>query len=418
LMLVMKILIVTQYFWPESFRVNDLAFALRDKGHQVTVLTGIPNYPAGRFYPGYGIFQQVRQIFGGLRIIRVPMLPRGNSRGWQLALNYLSFALSASLFGPLYCRGVYEIIFVAQYSPATVGIPAVILKKLRGTPIMFWIQDLWPESLSASGAVRSQLTIRIIGRLVRRIYESCDQILVQSRGFFSHLEGMGVDSDRVRFFPNWAETHYRAVDAEEDLPEVSSLPAGFRVMFAGNIGASQDFGTILFAAEQLKEYPDIKWLILGDGRMRSWVENEIRKRGLTGNVHLLGRHPIESMPRFFAQADAMLVTLRNEPIFSLTIPGKVQSYLACGRPIIAALDGEGGRVIDEAGAGITCPPENPEALAGAVLKCYRMTRSDRETMGLRGRTYYESHFERQMLLDRLETWMEELSRTKSLAGRA
>lgn len=414
----MKVLIVTQYFWPENFRINDLALALREKGHQVTVLTGVPNYPIGRFFPGYGMFRQVRQSFCGLRIIRVPMLPRGNSRGWQLALNYLSFALSASLLGPLHCRGDYDVIFVAQYSPVTVGIPAAFLKKLKGTPIMFWVQDLWPESLSASGAVKSQLMVRIIGRLVRSIYDSCDQILVQSKDFFSHLEGMGVDSDRVHYFPNWAEALYRPVDAEENLLEVSSLPAGFRVMFAGNIGAAQDFGTILLAAELLKEYPDIQWLILGDGRMFSWVEEEIKKRGLVGSVHLLGRHPIESMPSFFAHADAMLVTLRNEPIFSLTIPGKVQSYLACGRPIIAALDGEGRRVIDEAGAGITCPPENPEALAGAVLTCYRMAKSDRERMGLRGRAYYEAHFERQRLLDRLETWMDELSGSKSIARRS
>jgi glycosyltransferase involved in cell wall biosynthesis len=192
-------------------------------------------------------------------------------------------------------------------------------------------------------------------------------------------------------------------------PEGVNLPNGFRVMFAGNIGAAQDFATILGAAERLKSYSDIRWIVLGDGRMAAWVKGEVNRRGLNEVVYLLGRYPVETMPHFFALADAMLVTLRKDPIFALTIPSKVQSYLACGRPIVAALDGEGARIIDEADAGLSVPAENVERLAGAVLSLYNMPKAEREAMGARGRAYYLANFERNLLLDRLDKWIRALN---------
>ncbi|SFQ98692.1 glycosyltransferase family 4 protein [Desulfoscipio geothermicus] len=404
----MNILVVTQYFWPESFRINDLALSLRKKGHEVTVLTGIPNYPSGSFFPGYGFLKPRYQDYHGIKIIRVPLIPRGKGQGWRLAINYLSFTLSASFLAPFYCRKKYDLIFVCQYSPVTVGIPAIVLKKLKDIPIMFWIQDLWPESLSATGVVRSLWVLRMVGKLVNFIYQNCNLILVQSRGFFPYVKKEGVKSDRIIYFPNWAEEMYKPVALEKNAPEQSGMPAGFRIMFAGNIGAAQDFGTILTAAEKLKSYTDIHWLIAGDGRKRSWVEEQVKSRGLVDNVHLLGRHPVESMPRFFALADVLLVTLKSDPIFSLTIPSKLQSYLACGRPVIAALNGEGARIVGEAGAGFTCPAENPDRLAHTVIRMYQAPEQARQEMGLRGRAYYEVHFKRDMLLDRLEAWMEKI----------
>jgi glycosyltransferase involved in cell wall biosynthesis len=189
------------------------------------------------------------------------------------------------------------------------------------------------------------------------------------------------------------------------------LPSGFRVVFGGNIGKAQSFETILDAAELLKDRQDIHWIILGDGRMFSWVHDEVRKRGLDNTVHLLGRFPAEVMPRYFALADVLLVTLRKQQIFSLTIPSKVQSYLACGKPIVAALGGEGARVVQEAGAGLTPSPEDPKALANAILEMYHMPEESRRTMGLRGRGYFETHFERGLLLERLEKWINELKGT-------
>jgi glycosyltransferase involved in cell wall biosynthesis len=241
--------------------------------------------------------------------------------------------------------------------------------------------------------------------LVRAIYRRCDRILVQSRGFCSSIEKFFVASERILYFPNSAEEFYRPLAAAADASERSRLPEGFRVMFAGNIGAAQDFETILGAAERLKGYPEIQWVVLGDGRRRQWVEAQVKARGLSGTVHLLGTYPAETMPRYFALADALLVTLKKEPIFALTIPSKVQSYLACARPIIAALEGEGGRVVEEAGAGFVCPPEEPDALAARVLAMYRTPVHERRAMGEQGRAYFERHFERRMLLNRLDGWL-------------
>lgn len=405
----MKVLIVSQYFWPENFRINDLAAGLVERGYEVTVLTGIPNYPDGKFFSGYGFFKNLREVFKGVKIIRVPLIPRGDSSGKRLALNYLSFATIASIFAPVFLRQKYDLIFVCQLSPVTVGIPAIVLKKLLRIPIVFWIQDLWPESLAATGAIRSKRVLDSVNTLVRFIYRHCDKVLIQSPAFAPLIESQGVRPERIVYFPNSVEKLYTPIPQDSSLEGMAELPIGFRIMFAGNIGAAQDFPTILAAAEKLRDYQDIHWVILGDGRARSWLEEEILKLELKDNVHLLGRLPMESMPYYFSLADVMLVTLKNDPIFSLTIPSKIQSYLACEKPIIAALDGEGGRVVVDSGAGFASPPEDVDALAASVLTLYRLPKEEREAMGRRGKEYCEKNFEREMLIDRLEGWMRELT---------
>ncbi len=411
-----KVLIISQYFWPESFRINDIALGLKERGHDVTVLTGKPNYPGGDFFSGYGYFKRAREDYHGISVRRVPLCPRGRGGSLRLALNYLSFALLASVLGPWRCREGYDAILVYEPSPITVGLPAVVMKWLKGAPVLFWVQDLWPESISATGAVRSPLALGLVERLVCWIYRGCDRILVQSEAFVEPIERLGVERERIHYFPNSAEGIYQPLRLEESAPERARIPAGFRVVFAGNIGKAQDFETILGAVERLKTYQDIQWVILGDGRMLSWVAEQVGRRNLADTVHLLGRHPVESMPRYFALADVMLVTLRDEPIFALTIPAKVQSYLACARPVIAALRGEGARVIREAGAGLTPPPEDPDALAEAVLAMYSMPVAERRAMGARGREYFEAHFERNVLLQRLDDWMKELAQRASLCA--
>lgn len=404
----MHVLIVTQYFWPENFRINDVALGLKEKGHEVTVLTGQPNYPDGRFFPGYGFWSKMEEGYHGIRVLRVPLIPRGSGGAFRLLLNFCSFAISASVLGAWRCRASYDVILVFEPSPVTVGVPAIVLKKLSGAPIMFWVQDLWPESLSATGATESRWILSVVESLVRGIYRQCDKILVQSEAFRTSVERLGVKREKIAYFPNSAEPFYRPMSLEREAPERARLPQGFRVMFGGNIGKAQSFETILDAAELLKDRQDIHWIILGDGRMFSWVSDEVRKRGLDDTFHLLGRFPAEVMPRYFALADVLLVTLRKQPIFSLTIPSKVQSYLACGKPIVAALDGEGARVVREAGAGLTPTPEDAKALADAVLAMYQVPEDVRQAMGLKGRSYFETHFERGLLLERLDRWISEI----------
>ncbi len=404
----MKILIVTQYFWPEDFRINDLAAGLVEKDHEVTVLTGIPNYPGGKIFTNYGMFKKLRQNYCGTKIIRVPLIPRGNESKIRLALNYFSFAFLASLLAPLVCRGKYDVIFVYEPSPITVGLPAIVLKYLKSCPVVFWVQDLWPESLSATGAISFSFVLSVVKRLVHFIFHKCELILVQSKAFIPSIQSFGIDSKRILYFPNYAEEFYRPVALKADAIERKLIPPGFIIMFAGNIGAAQDFKTIISAARKLREYSDINWVIIGDGRMRKWAEDEIARRNLNSNFIFLGRHPAKLMPRYFTLADVLLVTLKNEEIFKFTIPSKVQTYLACAKPIIASLAGEGARIIKESKAGFFCPPENPSLLAELVLKMYHMEERERQAMGLNGRKYFENTFCREKLISELDIVLEDV----------
>lgn len=404
----MKILIVTQYFQPESFRINDLAQELKTRGHVVTVLTGLPNYPTGHWFDGYGLASCGRESWEGIEIIRIPMMRRMSARGWQLALNYLSYAVMASLLGPIWCRGHYDIVLAYEPSPFTVGIPAAIMRRVKKAPMMFWVQDLWPESLIATGAVHSKTVLKLVGRMVRAIYQRCDQVLLQSEAFVKPAVAAGAERKCIRFFPNWAEEFYQPVDLPGNALERLAMPEGFQVVFAGNLGAAQSLETIVEAAELLRDIGSIHWVVIGDGRRKKWMQEEVKGRGLEKVVHFLGRKPSESMPQYFALADVLLATLRPEAVFSLTIPSKIQTYLACGRPVVAALDGEGARIIIESGSGIAVDAGDAHGLATAVKRVHDLSSEERGLMGKQGRIYYEEHFEREMLVDRLESWMQEL----------
>lgn len=402
----MNILIVSQYFWPETFRINDLAQGLVERGHHVTILTGKPNYPEGRFFSGYRFLNKTKEKLGEINIIRAPIIPRGKNK-WQLALNYLSFAFFASIVGLFTCRK-QDVIFVYEPSPITVCLPAIFLKKIRKSPILFWVQDLWPESVVAVGATTSTKILRWIDRLVRFIYQRCDYILTTSMAYFDSIKRYNIPDARLRYFPQTAEDVYQPMAASQALIENNQLPPGFRIIFSGNIGKAQDIETIIQAAAILKDHHDIQWIFLGDGSMRHFLLDEVKRLGLAKTVHWLGQFPVEYMPRFFACADALLVTLKKDPVFTLTIPAKIQSYLACAKPILAALDGEGKRIIEEAGAGFAAESGDPVKLAENVLQLYQMNEDKRQQMGSYGREYFDRHFKRDVLFQHLEQWMVEL----------
>jgi len=402
----LNILIVTQYFWPESFKINDLALSLQERGHKITVLTGQPNYPSGQFFKGYGFFRNISEQYGAVKVIRAPLLPRGNATWLRLAVNYASFILFASLTGLLRCRAHYDVIFVYAPSPITVALPALLLKKIKEIPLILWVQDLWPESLTAVGLVTPPTILYLVEKLVKYIYRSCDQILVTSQGFRKSINKYDKNEDHISYFPQYSEDFYCVVNLPLDAPARLKMPNGFIVMFAGNIGAAQDFETIIATAEMLRNYRDIHLVVIGDGRMRGWSEEMVSFLGLQETVHFLGPHPMDEMAGFFSLADAMLVTLKNEPIFSLTIPAKIQSYLACGRPIVAALNGEAAKIKVDYGSGFVCPADNPEAHAAMVLKMWSCSATERDAMGKSGLDYYAQNFDRAKLLDRLEDWIE------------
>lgn len=402
----MNILVVSQYFWPENFRVNDLVREWTQQGHRVTVLTGRPNYPDGVVFADFLHDPANFAHFEGASVHRVPMLARARG-SLRLMLNYLSFALSASLVGPWKLRRLQpDVIFVFEPSPVTVGLPAVLLGRLKRCPVVFWALDLWPETLAAVGVVRHPGALALVGRLVRFIYNRCTLVLGQSRSFLPSIARHCDDPGKVRYFPSWAEDVYQDA-ATVPAPEIPPAPGIFSVLFAGNVGDAQDFPAILDAAERLRHRRDIRWLIVGDGRRLAWVEDQIQARGLRDQVLLLGRFPVERMPSFYAHADALLVTLKKDPTFSMTIPGKLQSYLAAGRPILGMLDGEGADVICRAEAGLVCPAGDGVALAETLARFAAMPVHERQRMGARGQAYARAEFDRQTLMSRLIALLEE-----------
>jgi colanic acid biosynthesis glycosyl transferase WcaI len=396
----MNILIVTQYFWPENFRVNELVEELVKKGNEVTVLTGKPNYPEGAFYSGYRFWSPIREQYKGSKIIRTPMIPRGK-RKWMLVLNYLSFALFGSLTGLIYCRAKYDVIFAFQLSPITVVLPGIVLKKIYKIKLVLWVQDIWPDTLEGVLNLKSKLVLTLVEKLVRFIYKHTDRILVTSEGFIQKIVTQGQRLEKLEYFPQWAESCFQPLKLNGENELAKKIPQGFVIMFAGNIGDAQSFGTIIGAAELLSKNKEIMWVILGEGRMKETFEKIILEKNLT-NFRFLGQQPLETMPAYFSYADCMLVTLKKNPVFALTIPGKVQAYMACGKPIIAALDGEGKALIERANCGITANADDKEQLATMVLKMYQLSSKEREQLGMNGLSYAHQYFNRDRLIGRLE----------------
>jgi colanic acid biosynthesis glycosyl transferase WcaI len=399
----MRVLLVTQYFWPENFRINDLALGLTARGHAVSVLTGMPNYPQGRLYPGYeALTGPYFERYEDIPVFRVPLVARGPSKGLQLALNYASFAASAAFFGPLRIGRAFDAVLAYEPSPITVALPAIAMKRLARKPMALWVQDLWPESLSATGAVKSPRVLDAVRRLVGYIYRHSDRLLMSSPGFVDHALAHGIPADRVEYFPNWAEAFYRPMGQAEARAAAPDFPSdGLRLLYAGNLGSAQSLGTVVEAADRLRDRP-ITWVLIGDGNERGAIERQVAERGLQHRVRLLGPRPSDTMPAYFALADGLLATLRNEPAFGLTLPSKLQTYFACARPVIAALPGDGARLVADAGAGFGCEPGDPQALARTAEAFAALDEPGRARMGANARRYFEQHFERERQLDRLE----------------
>lgn len=409
----MRVLIVSQYFWPESFIVNDLACELARRGHVVTVLTGWPNYPQGRVFADFAANPSRYARLEGCDIVRVPLVPRGRRR-WQLALNYLSFALSASLVGAWKLRGKpVDAILTFQMSPVTMGVPAVVQRWLKGAGHVFWVQDLWPETLQAVDAVRSPWLLGLMGRLVAFLYRRSDRILVQAEGQVDAVRARAGPGASIGCVTNWAPDAWAVAEgAGPDRGPDMGAPVDdgiLRVMFAGNLGDAQDFPAVLEAARQLRDEP-VHWQLVGDGRQEPWIRQEITRLGLERQVSLPGRFEPERMPGLYARADALLVSLRPSPLFAMTVPSKLQTYLAAGRPVLGMLDGEGARLIERAGAGLTCPAGDSAGLAHAVLALLRMPPRARARMGEAGRRHAREHFDRGRLIDRIEHALADVAR--------
>lgn len=396
----MNLLVVSQYFWPENFRVNDLCIELKKRGHNVSVLTGNPNYPNGKFQDGYSFFNCQVQYFEGIKIYRSPLISRGKGRGLRLIINYLSFAFFSTI-RLLSIKEKFDKVLVYQLSPGTIGIPAIIAGKYFKCPIIFYIQDLWPESLTDAGGINSKIVINFTDNLMNYFYNKSEFILVQSRGFINHLVKKGISEVKIKYIPNTVESFYRPVEKNEYYKNM--FPEGFNILFAGNIGFAQDFETIIKAAKKLEnENIYVNWIILGEGRAKSTAISLIKDLNLENRFFFLGAFPSEEMPHFFSCSDLLLVSLKKSQIFSLTIPSKIQSYLACKKPIIANLDGIGADIISEARAGICSNSGDYINLSNNIRMYLDMPETIRQEFAQNGFNYYLKEFERNIIYNKLE----------------
>ena len=395
----MNILVVSQYFYPENFKINDLIFSLKKRGHQITVLTGKPNYSKTHFFEGYGWKSDDFEMINDIPVYRANLFSRRNGGATRLFLNYISFAILAS-FKVRKIKGSFDAIFVYQTSPVTVGIPATFAKNLFKTPIYFWVQDLWPESLTAAGGVKNKLVLGFFNSLTKWIYNHSKKILIQSNGFREYILNQEIPNDKIIFYPNLTEDFYKPLQNVKEYQEFFQKEF-FNIVFAGNIGEAQSFKTIIEAINNIKEL-QVKLIVLGDGRYKETALSLIKEKGLQSHFNFLGSFPPTEMPKFFSYADALLVSLKKDKIFSLTIPAKIQSYLACGKPIIASIDGAGAKIVNDAKCGMSSPAEDSLKLSECVKELIDLDKSKRNEMGNNGRAYYEKEFDRNNLLEKLE----------------
>lgn len=399
----MKILVVCQYYYPEPFRITDICETLVQKGHQVTVLTGLPNYPEGRVLDGYRHGRKRNETLNGVKILRTFEIGRGNSR-FKLFLNYFSFAVSASLKA-LLMKEEYDVVFVNQLSPVMMGIPAIVYKKKHHINMLLYCLDLWPDSLATGGVKGSSIIYKVFSRISKWIYNSADSILVTSNMFKDYFQNtLGLPITNMEHLPQFAEDLFsERVDIIES--ETKDSNKGFNFVFAGNIGDMQSVETIIKAANELKTHHSITFHIVGDGSRLEACKQLADRFGLA-NVIFHGRRPVEEMPYFYNMADAMLITLKNNKALSYTLPGKIQSYMAAGRPVIGAINGETRYVIKDADCGLCCNAEDYEKLAKLILQ---FCNSDSKAqMAINAKNYYIENYSKERFMARLESTLNSL----------
>lgn len=383
----MRILIITQNYIPEPDpKMHILGKGLVKLGHKVTVVTGFPNYPQGKIYPGYKQKIWRTEEIDGVKIIRLPLYPDRSRSAWKRSLNYLSFPLSASILGPFLC-GKADAVMV-YHPPITLGIPALITGFFRRAPFVFEIQDMWPETLTATEMVSNRAMIEFVGKLALHVYKKAAAITVISPGFKKNLENKGVPAEKIRIFYNWAyEGNFPAAEPDQNLAEELGLAGRFNILYAGNMGPAQGLHNVIEAASKLADLKDLQFVFLGSGVDREKLEKTAREAGLK-NILFLPRIPMERMPELYALVEAVMVHLIDDPLFKITIPGKTQSCLLSGRPVIVSVNGDAADLVLKAGAGYAVPAMDSNALAGAVRKLYNTGENERKEMGRAGREFY------------------------------
>ena len=401
----MRILVITQYFWPENFRINDMAIGLKEKGHEVTILTGLPNYPEGKYFNGYSFFSSTKEEWNGISIIRSKLIPRGKNSAFQLAFNYISFVFFAC-WNVIWLPKKFDKILVFQLSPVFSAIPALLAKFRFSIPVYIIVQDLWPESLASTAKGNQAIIIKWVGRISDFIYKRADFLLLPFKSFQPILKGRGIPPEKMEYLPNSADPFYIPSNPN---PAFEHLFTGeTHLLVAGNLGEAQGLDLVLTAAASLKnKYPGLRWLLVGEGRIREALEKKSLDLGIQDLVLFPGRFPATDIPALIARADASLLTLKKDPLFEITVPNRLQTYMACGKPVLASIDGEAANFIQEAQCGFASPANDVEAFVSIVDQFLQADNNKHLEWGRNARVYYENNFDRDHLLERLHQKLSE-----------
>ena len=391
------ILVISQYFYPESFRINDMCIEWVKRGYKVTVLTGIPNYPQGKFFKGYSWFKKRRETWNGIDIIRIPLIPRGHN-AIGMIFNYFSFVVSG-FFWNIATKVKADYVFTFEVSPMTQALIGKWYARKRKIPCYLYVQDLWPENVEIVTGIHSKLIINPIGKMVNGIYKNCDAIFATSQSFVKEIQKRVFDDkSKVKYLPQYAEEFYRPVEKKVmyEIPDDDS----FKIIFAGNIGKAQGLEILPKTAAILKNKSNVKFIIVGDGRNRENFINQIRENSVEDMFIMIDRQPAERIPQFLACCDAAFISFMDNLLFANTIPAKLQSYMACGIPIVASATGETEKIIKESSCGICTPIGDADALADGIYKI--ICSMDRDNMSHNSKEYYDAHFNKKKLMDMLD----------------
>ena len=392
------ILVISQYFYPEQFRINDMCAEWVKRGYKVTVLTGYPNYPQGKYYDGYGWFKKTREQWNGVDIIRIPLTARGQG-SVKLALNYFSFVISG-FFWALTTRLKADYVFTFEVSPMTQALIGKWYSKRRKIPNYLYVQDLWPENVEIVTGIHSPLVIKPIGAMVNSIYKSCDVIFATSPSFVKEIQKrVKNNKNKVKYLPQYAEEFYTPLERRA-VPEIPD-DGSFKIIFTGNIGQAQGLDVLPKAAALLKGKADVKFVIVGDGRDKDNFLKQISDNEVGDMFVMVERQPPERIPELLAACDAAFISFMPDPLFEKTIPAKLQSYMACGMPIIASANGETKRVIEKAECGLCVELGNASELSAAITD---MLSKDLKTMKKMSRSFFEKHFEKQKIMSYIDKY--------------
>jgi len=395
------ILVVSQYFYPEQFRVNDICQEWIARGYKVTVLTGIPNYPQGKYYKGYNFFSSGRETFEEIDVVRIPLVARG-SRPITLAMNYFSFVVSGWLW-KLFTKLNPDCVFIYEVSPMTQALPGVWFAKKKNIPCYLYVTDLWPEGVEEITGFKHPFIIKPLEKMVKYIYSNCDKIFTSSKSFIDSIAERGISRQKLKFWPQYAENFYKKVE-----PKANEIfdNGNFQITFAGNIGESQGLEILPVVAKMVKAAKlNVQFNIIGGGRAKEKFQRKVREQQVAQYFNFVDKKLPEEIPYYFANSDAVFISLRKSELLKRTIPAKVPSCMACEMPILASADGEIQTIVREASCGLSSMAGDAEGLFQNIKKMLSMESQDLIRLGENAFKYYQANFDKKFLMDVMDNYL-------------